>query len=84
MSDLLDWDGTWLPNGNFLMARNSELLEVSPGGTRRFATLPDYAYWFRWSPDGQVLRFSVSESNGATSMWEVSQAAALRTVCFRS
>ncbi len=72
VSDLLGWDGTWLPNGNFLMARNNELLEVSPGGTRRFATLPDYSYWFRWSPDGQVLRFTVSEANGATSMWEVS------------
>ncbi len=72
VSDLLGWDGTWLPNGNFLMARNNELLEVSPGGTRRFATLPDYSYWFRWSPDGQVLRFCVSETKGSTSIWEVS------------
>jgi serine/threonine protein kinase/Tol biopolymer transport system component len=72
VSDLLGWDGTWLPNGDFLMARNNELLEVSPGGTRRFATLPDYSYWFRWAPDGQVLRFSVSESKGSTSIWEVS------------
>jgi Tol biopolymer transport system component len=72
VSDLLGWDGTWLPNGNFLMARNNELLEVSPGGTRRFATLPDYSYWFQWSPDGQVLRFTVSETKGGTSMWELS------------
>ncbi len=71
VSDLLGWDGTWLPNGDFLMARNNELLEVSPGGTRRFATLPDYSYWFRWSPDGQVLRFTVSETKGSTSIWEV-------------
>jgi Tol biopolymer transport system component len=72
VSDLLGWDGTWLPNGDFLMARNNELLEVSPGGTRRFATLPDYSYWFRWSPDGQVLRFTVSEAKGGTSVWELS------------
>jgi eukaryotic-like serine/threonine-protein kinase len=72
VSDLPGWDGTWLPNGDFLMARNNELLQVSPGGTRRFATLPDYSYWFRWSPDGQVLRFSVSETKGGTSMWELS------------
>ena len=72
VSDLLGWDGTWLPNGDFLIARNNELLEVSPGGTRRFATLPDYSYWFRWSPDGQALRFTVSESKGTTSIWEVS------------
>ena len=72
VSDLLGWDGNWLPNGNLLIARNNELLEVSPGGTRKFATLPDYSYWFRWSPDGQSLRFTVSESKGAPSIWELS------------
>ena len=72
VSDLLGWDGTWLPNGNFLIARNNELLEISPSGTRRFAALPDYSYWFRWSPDGQALRFTVSESKGTTSLWELS------------
>ncbi len=72
VSDLLGWDGTWLPNGDFLIARNNELLEVSPGGTRRFAALPDYSYWFRWSPDGQALRFTVSESKGTNAIWEVS------------
>ena len=72
VSDLTGWDGTWLQNGDFLMARNNELLQVSPGGTRHFATLPDYSYWFRWSPDGQVLRFTVSETKGTHSVWEVS------------
>ncbi|HXY08307.1 MAG TPA: protein kinase [Terriglobales bacterium] len=71
VSEPTGWDGTWLPNGNFLIARNKELLEVSPGGTRKFATLPDFSYWFRWSPDGQVLRFTVSEGSGANSMWEL-------------
>ena len=72
VSDLLGWDGTWLPNGDFLIARNNELLEVSPGGTRRFAALPDYSYWFRWSPDGQTLRFTVTEAKGSNSLWEMS------------
>ena len=72
VSDLLGWDGTWLPNGDFLIARNNELLEVSPGGTRKLAALPDYSYWFRWAPDGQSLRFTVSESKGAPSIWELS------------
>ncbi|HTS57453.1 MAG TPA: protein kinase [Terriglobales bacterium] len=71
VSELTGWDGTWLPNGNFLIARNNELLEVSPGGTRKFGTLPDYSYWFRWSPDGKVLRFTVGESNGENSIWEL-------------
>jgi eukaryotic-like serine/threonine-protein kinase len=72
VSDLTGWDGTWLPNGDFLIARNNALLQVSPGGTRRFATLPGYSYWFRWSPDGQVLRFTVTDSKGADSIWELS------------
>ena len=71
VSELLGWDGIWMPNGDFLVARNKELLEVAPGGTRHFATLPDYSYWFRWSPDGQTLRFTVSESKGVHSIWEV-------------
>ena len=72
VADLLGWDATWLPNGNFLIARNNELLEVSPDGTRRFATLQDYSYWFRWSPDGQALRFTVSESKGTQALFELS------------
>ena len=72
VTDLLGWDATWLPNGDFLIARDNELLQVSPGGTRRFAALPDYAYWFRWSPDGQALRFTVSDSKGTQAIWEVS------------
>jgi Tol biopolymer transport system component len=70
VSELLGWDGAWMPNGNFLIARNNELLEIAPTGTRHFAGLPDYSYWFRWSPDGQTLRFTVHESKGF-SLWEV-------------
>jgi Tol biopolymer transport system component len=72
ISELLGWDGAWMPNGNFLIARNNELLEIAPSGTRHFAKLPDYSYWFRWSPDGQTLRLTVHESKGPFSLWEVS------------
>jgi eukaryotic-like serine/threonine-protein kinase len=72
VSDLLGWDATWLPNGDSLIARSNELVQVSPGGTRRFGPLPDYAYWFRWSPDGQALRFTVSDSKGTNAIWELS------------
>ncbi len=71
-TDLLSWDGTWLPNGNLLIAHTKELTEVSPGATRKFADLPEYSYWFRWSPDGQALRFSVSDAQGTTMLWEIS------------
>ena len=72
VSDLPGWDGIWLPNGNLLIAHNNELSEISPGGTHKFATLPDFSFWFRRSPDGQALRFTVSESNGPQTLWELS------------
>ena len=72
VSDSTGWDATWTPSGNYLIARNNELLEVSPGNTRRFGPLPDYSYWFRWSPDGRALRFTVSEASGSSSVWELS------------
>ena len=81
VSELTGWDGTWLPNGNSLIARNKELLELFAGGTRKFATLPDYSYRFRWSPDGQVLRFTVAESNGANSIGGGNSIGRLAAMC---
>jgi len=72
VSDLPGWDGIWLPNGNLLIAHNNELSEISPGGAHKFAVLPDFSFWFRRSPDGQVLRFTVSEANGPQTLWELS------------
>jgi Tol biopolymer transport system component len=71
-SDLPGWDGSWMPNGDLLIARDSELLEVSPNGAQKFAALPDYSYWFRWSPDGQVVRFTVTDAIKPNSIWELS------------
>jgi len=72
VSEVLGSDGAWLPNGDVLIAHDNELVEVSPGGTRKFASLPDFSYWFRWSPDGRTLRFTVSPVQGVRSTWELS------------
>jgi eukaryotic-like serine/threonine-protein kinase len=73
VSEVLGSDAAWLPNGNVLIAHdNNELVEVSPSGTRKFASLPGFSYWFRWSPDGHSLRFTVSELTGNRSTWELS------------
>jgi serine/threonine protein kinase len=72
VSELPGSDGTWLPNENILIAHDNDLLEVSPNGTRKFATLPDFSYWYRWSPDGRALRFTVSEEKGNRSLWQLS------------
>jgi eukaryotic-like serine/threonine-protein kinase len=72
VSDLPGWDGTWMPNGDLLIARNNELLETGPGGARKLTSLPDESFWFRWSPDGRVLRFTISAARGLNSLWEIS------------
>jgi eukaryotic-like serine/threonine-protein kinase len=66
-------DGTWMPNGDLLVARGSDLQVVNPetNATHKFASLPDFTFWLRWSPDGRVLRFTVSLSSGGYEIWEV-------------
>jgi len=72
VSEVLGSDGAWLPNGDVLIAHDNELVEISPSSTRKFASLPDFSYWYRWSPDGNSLRFTVSAINGNRSIWELS------------
>jgi Tol biopolymer transport system component len=67
-------DGTWMPNGDLLVARGNDLQVVNPetNAARKFATLPDFTYWLRWSPDGRALRFTVSQSTEiGFRTWEV-------------
>ena len=63
-------DGTWMPNGNILVANDKHLLEVGRNGSNHtFADIPpsySTAWWLRWSPDFQKLRITVgSISNNA-------------------
>jgi serine/threonine protein kinase/Tol biopolymer transport system component len=72
VSDLPGVDGTWMPNGNMLVSHVNDLVEVGSGGTRKFASMPDLSFWFRWSPDGRVLRFTISAAKGTNTLWEIS------------
>src|SRR5262249_52085763 len=40
-------------------------------GLRKFASLPGYSYRFRWSPDGRVLRFTISPDKGPNYLAEI-------------
>lgn len=74
LGDIRAVDGTWLPNGDLLVVRGNELqvVNLATNRSQKFATLPDFGYCLRWSPNGQVLRFTVSESaNNAYNIWEV-------------
>ena len=71
-TDILAWDGTWMLNGDLLIAHDNQLTEIGSGGNQKFADLPDFSYWFRWSGDRQTMRFVVSESKGHHGIWEIS------------
>jgi Tol biopolymer transport system component len=63
LGDLQGQDAIWMPNGDLLISHASELSQVSSGSERLFLKLPDQnstAYWLRWSPDHQVLRFTLA------------------------
>jgi len=64
-------DGTWMPNGDLLVAHGNDLQVVNPetNAAHKFASLPNFSYWLRWSPDGRALRFTVTVPTRA--VWEV-------------
>ena len=67
-------DGAWMPNGNRLLARANELIEIGGNGNqKKLASLqPElFAYWLRWSPDGKTLRFTANSPVG-DRIWEMS------------
>lgn len=55
-------DAVWMDNGDLLVAHGLELTQVGrDGSSRTVVTFTDpgsSAYWLRWSPDHQVLRFT--------------------------
>ena len=62
LSHLLGEDAVWMNNGDLVVARAEELTVVGHDGSSHtlvtFADLGSAAYWLRWSPDHQVLRFT--------------------------
>ena len=75
VGDILAHDAGWSPTGEQIVyARGNELHIAKPDGSesRLLAALPGPAYSPHWSPDGRVLRFTVSdEKTSSSSLWEV-------------
>jgi serine/threonine protein kinase/Tol biopolymer transport system component len=73
-ADVPGEDGTWMPNGNKLVARENQLIRVdSAGVASKFAELPEPIYsmwWLRWSPVGK-LRLTTATA-ARNQIWEVS------------
>ena len=68
-------DATWMPDGRrLLIASGNDLLIIASDGgdLRKFVTTPGRAFWLRWSPDGERLRFTLRDPKRQTvELWEV-------------
>jgi Tol biopolymer transport system component len=72
---LLGIDGTFSPDGeSILFTKGADLYLARTDGTesRKIATLPGFARWPRWSPNGRVIRLSVLDPRTESStLWEM-------------
>ncbi|MGA8153040.1 MAG: protein kinase [Terriglobales bacterium] len=68
-------DAAWMPNRDLLIAHGTQVMIVSGGGSARkfgeFADMNGAPYWFRFSPDGRIFRFTVSGQT-SSNLWESS------------
>lgn len=71
-------DATWMPDGQHILYAAGNALFVSGEDgqdSQHLIDLPGRAFWLRWSPDGQRLRFTILDAeSGAPSLWEFSAA----------
>lgn len=67
-------DAAWMPDGqHILYAKGNALFMVRDDGqeNQHLIDLPGRAFWLRWSPDGQRLRFTVVDpESGLPLLWE--------------
>ncbi len=72
---ILAYDVAWYPDGrHILYAADGAVYRTDAAGKscKRLFSVPGHAYWFRWSPDGRRLRFTVVDrETQAKSIWEV-------------
>lgn len=75
VANILAHDAAWMPDGRtILYAAGNDLFVTHPSdeGSTLVAHLPGRAFWLRWSPDGQLLRFTIIDPIGhTTSLWEL-------------
>jgi dipeptidyl aminopeptidase/acylaminoacyl peptidase len=75
VANILAHDAAWMPDGHsILYAAGNDLFVTHLGddGSTLVAHLPGRAFWLRWSPDGQLLRFTILDPIGhTTSLWEL-------------
>jgi Tol biopolymer transport system component/DNA-binding winged helix-turn-helix (wHTH) protein len=72
--NVLAHDATWMPDGRrLLVASGNDLTVVGTDGSdpHRLLNVQGLAFWLRWSPDGNLLRFTVRDSKRQTAeLWQ--------------
>jgi Tol biopolymer transport system component/DNA-binding winged helix-turn-helix (wHTH) protein len=75
VGDILAYDAAWYPDSRrILFSDDGTVYSTDPGGRTReqLFSVPGNVFWFRWSPDGKNLRFTVIDKKSEeTSIWEV-------------
>ena len=75
VGDVLAHDATFMPGGeSVLYATGNELdvVQLKTGASSKYATLPGRAFWLRWSPSGNILRFTLMDPvTHFSSLWEL-------------
>lgn len=75
LGNILAYDAAWFPHmQRILYSADGVVYSTDLAGKvqQPLFSVPGNAYWFRWSPDGRKLRFTViDKANEATSIWEV-------------
>jgi len=66
-------DAIWLPGGEMLLTKGSEILRTDQNGNnpRKLLSAPGVVNWIRFSPDISSIRYTVAQQTvGASSLWE--------------
>lgn len=75
LGPLVATDASWSPDGREIaFVKDMELYRALADGTnvRKLASLPGIGWRPRWSPDGKLLRLTVTDAKTASqSLWEV-------------
>lgn len=77
IANVVAHDATWMPDGkSILYAAGNQLIinRLRDGASSSFAKLPGRAFWLRWSPDGELLRFTLLDPIAHTmGLWEATR-----------
>ncbi|HUZ93616.1 MAG TPA: winged helix-turn-helix domain-containing protein [Edaphobacter sp.] len=75
LGDIMAYDAAWYPDAKrIIYSADSAVYSTDRAAkfSQRLFNVPGNAFWFRWSPNGKKLRYTViDKKTEATSIWEV-------------